>query len=641
MSDITANVVVSMPSQLFTLAQSFKAASNGTIYISVIDTPPGEMTNPTNSVQVYVENEDGTHTPVAQPIVINSGGYPVYNGQIAKFVTVQGHAMAVYDAYGAQQFYFPNLLKYDPDQLRQELAGPDGVDLVGGAAKQSDLDALSDHVDDVENSIYYSGKTAATLGKSLQAGTVLNIKCFGDSTMWGATNGNISVQSTNNPPKMLKEALFLLTGINNNVTNYGLNSTTLYDMMRGTDGSGKTFLQRLTESPCDIVYCNHGINDNQTGKDILTYRSDLINYVKQSRSNNAVPVLVTPNPNTPILTGTIANNKRLQLFVDVMRQVANDMAVDIVDQHDFFNHSTNVVSPSISFPDGVHPSDTAYRQAGYNLAIPLITCHTISMAGENAGLDGSQFYTNSTNYVIADHGAKCGPTFTFSKESIATGINFPVIFSTGQKAFQLNQLQWTGACIGSVFDNNDSVGTIYPQKQFGGTSISWDATTKFYRGMYAGLHVIGINVQNTTPSIGSDMTFSGVILPTLSIASATTTGNINYSTEWIGLGDAICFSAALADGGEIILSDFNGTKAASVKLTSGTLRLGLFLNGTETQGVNLGTGVTPGTFSMRFIINTTGVQCDVGILTATLTTTTNMPNLRLFNSGIPFVINKA
>lgn len=119
MSDITANVVVSMPSQLFTMARSFKAVANGKIYIGKIDTDP---VNPENQIQVYVENEDGSHVPVAQPIVINAAGYPVYNGQIAKFVTVQGHSMAVYDACGAQQFYFPNVLKYDPDQLRQELA---------------------------------------------------------------------------------------------------------------------------------------------------------------------------------------------------------------------------------------------------------------------------------------------------------------------------------------------------------------------------------------------------------------------------------------------------------------------------------------------------------------------------------------
>ncbi|MGX9547775.1 phage head-binding domain-containing protein, partial [Escherichia coli] len=109
MTDITANVIVSMPSQLFTMARSFKAVANGKIYIGKIDTDP---VNPENQIQVYVENEDGSHVPVSQPIIINSAGYPVYNGQIAKFVTVQGHSMAVYDAYGAQQFYFPNVLKY-------------------------------------------------------------------------------------------------------------------------------------------------------------------------------------------------------------------------------------------------------------------------------------------------------------------------------------------------------------------------------------------------------------------------------------------------------------------------------------------------------------------------------------------------
>lgn len=127
MTDITANVIVSMPSQLFTMARSFKAVANGKIYIGKIDTDP---VNPENQIQVYVENEDGSHVPVAQPIIINAAGYPVYNGQIAKFVTVQGHSMAVYDAYGAQQFYFPNVLKYDPDQLSSRLSSDDGASYI-------------------------------------------------------------------------------------------------------------------------------------------------------------------------------------------------------------------------------------------------------------------------------------------------------------------------------------------------------------------------------------------------------------------------------------------------------------------------------------------------------------------------------
>lgn len=117
MSDITANIVVSMPSQLFTLARSFKANANGKIYIGLIDTDP---VDPANQIPVYIENEDGSYVQVSQPIVINAGGYPVYNGQISKFVTVKGHSMAVYDQYGVQQFYYPNVLSYDPDQFSQK-----------------------------------------------------------------------------------------------------------------------------------------------------------------------------------------------------------------------------------------------------------------------------------------------------------------------------------------------------------------------------------------------------------------------------------------------------------------------------------------------------------------------------------------
>ncbi|EST61744.1 phage head-binding domain-containing protein [Escherichia coli] len=156
MSDITANVVVSMPSQLFTMAHSFKAVANGKIYIGKIDTDP---VNPENQIQVYVENEDGSHVPVSQPIIINAAGYPVYNGQIAKFVTVQGHSMAVYDAYGVQQFYFPNVLKYDPDQFSAEwlakMSAPDSYALFGTFSSIADLRAFTAYSSVKENGRVY------------------------------------------------------------------------------------------------------------------------------------------------------------------------------------------------------------------------------------------------------------------------------------------------------------------------------------------------------------------------------------------------------------------------------------------------------------------------------------------------------
>ncbi|MFW5393807.1 phage head-binding domain-containing protein, partial [Yersinia sp. 2544 StPb PI] len=128
MPDIIPNVVVSMPSQLFTMPRKFGAVFNGKIYIGLIDTDP---TIPSNQIQVFLENEDGSLVPMAQPIIINAGGYPVYNGQVSKFVTVEGHSMAVYDSLNVQQFYFPNVLKYDPDQFGQLIAGDAGAGKVG------------------------------------------------------------------------------------------------------------------------------------------------------------------------------------------------------------------------------------------------------------------------------------------------------------------------------------------------------------------------------------------------------------------------------------------------------------------------------------------------------------------------------
>ncbi|HIA1315253.1 TPA: phage tailspike protein [Salmonella enterica subsp. enterica serovar Muenchen] len=196
MTDITANVVVSMPSQLFTMARSFKAVANGKIYIGKIDTDP---VNPENQIQVYIENEDGSHVPVAQPIIINAAGYPVYNGQIAKFVTVQGHSMAVYDAYGTQQFYFPNVLKYDPDQLEYRLSQPDGYLLVGGLDEHYNLPAKFVVVDNEP----YNGDLKAALSEA-EAGTVfwLGKKTYNITGLYGTgrnTVENISIVGTGMP----------------------------------------------------------------------------------------------------------------------------------------------------------------------------------------------------------------------------------------------------------------------------------------------------------------------------------------------------------------------------------------------------------------------------------------------------------
>lgn len=132
------NYLVSMPSSPFSTPRAFKSVANGKIYIGNPDTDP---VNPANQIPVYVVNEDGTEVQVSQPIIINAGGFPVYNGQIMKFITKQNFSMAVYDAYGTQQYYWPDISQVDPAiamqeiiKLRSDLASSDsgfGGEMVG------------------------------------------------------------------------------------------------------------------------------------------------------------------------------------------------------------------------------------------------------------------------------------------------------------------------------------------------------------------------------------------------------------------------------------------------------------------------------------------------------------------------------
>ncbi|EBG8152804.1 phage tail protein [Salmonella enterica subsp. enterica] len=196
MTDITANVVVSNPRPIFTESRSFKAVANGKIYIGQIDTDP---VNPANQIPVYIENEDGSPVQITQPLIINAAGKIVYNGQLVKVVTVKGHSMAIYDAYGYQVDYIANVLKYDPDQLEYRLSQPDGYLLVGGLAEHYNLPAKFVVVDNEP----YNGDLKSALSEA-EAGTVfwLGKKTYNITGLYGTgrnTVENISIVGTGMP----------------------------------------------------------------------------------------------------------------------------------------------------------------------------------------------------------------------------------------------------------------------------------------------------------------------------------------------------------------------------------------------------------------------------------------------------------
>lgn len=109
-----------MPVDSFCMNRFLKNAEGGQIYVCKKGTPANAMNKKENFLKVYRE-EQGENILVAQPILLNQVGLPVINGNVVNILCPQEYALAIYDAYGEQQFYFPNILKYDPDQLRTEI----------------------------------------------------------------------------------------------------------------------------------------------------------------------------------------------------------------------------------------------------------------------------------------------------------------------------------------------------------------------------------------------------------------------------------------------------------------------------------------------------------------------------------------
>lgn len=130
-----SDILVTSPYRPFTLPNQFKAVFNGYVYCGTVDSVDPSV----SQVQAYKVNEDGSRIPVAQPLRTNAGGFLVYNGQPAKFVTDGNHSLLVRDSLGAQIWYEPDMANFDPQAFIQLLAGENGVDYVGGSFRQSDL----------------------------------------------------------------------------------------------------------------------------------------------------------------------------------------------------------------------------------------------------------------------------------------------------------------------------------------------------------------------------------------------------------------------------------------------------------------------------------------------------------------------
>lgn len=414
--------------------------------------------------------------------------------------------------------------------LRSDLASSapgKGVDLVYGAASDIELAATNGNVSAlstlVESRNYAKYTKAAELAKQLVAGGTFVIDCYGDSTMWGATAGNTGKQNTHNPPATLRLTILNLTGVDLTVNNRGISGTTIAQMLAGTDGSGSTFAAKMASTAATLIYCNHGINDSQLDNDIHQYRLNVIEFVRLCRLNNKVPVLVTPNINPAVPSAAIiteAKSKRLRNYVKVMREVAHDLDVDLVDNFYYYEQTSRMVSPVTLVPDGAHPSTEGYKMSGRNMAIPLVSAHTLRKAWDKAGLANSTYFDNITN--TRQYQTTGTPFNRFEgnlsgvRTAALTGINMAVVLDcpTDDTVLAVYGLQWASGTISDLYENGSAIGT-----EFGGqinqynnvSTIDWDACYIPPRcKLYAGLHVIGmLSSTATTGASGEGFALSG------------------------------------------------------------------------------------------------------------------------------------
>ncbi|WP_250110289.1 phage head-binding domain-containing protein [Escherichia coli] len=385
MTDITANVIVSMPSQLFTMARSFKAVANGKIYIGKIDTDP---VNPENQIQVYVENEDGSHVPVSQPIIINAAGYPVYNGQIAKFVTVQGHSMAVYDAYGAQQFYFPNVLKYDPDQFEQrfmdEISSPDGYKIIGGLeARLSVYDiaaADGERNSDQLNSVFAEFKgTPVKIYSSVPLTFTIDKEThlYGDFDLsnctFNLTNGKVVYKDERDDDSYIKEV---------NISTYPLNElTSVFSCVEDLTGWGNSLVKIISPTEVDLYRLIGGVfSPRYKGEVNFMTKSGELAYSLKNTYNDPVTCTLFKLPTKrnkivlPRFTGQFSRYAFdiQRSLVDVEIVYLNDMGMTATDSNIFGSSTTYGVNWRLTSA-GITKTDNNSR---YTVAMEYTLKHT-------------------------------------------------------------------------------------------------------------------------------------------------------------------------------------------------------------------------------------------------------------------------
>ena len=377
--------------------------------------------------------------------------------------------------------------------------------------------------------------TCSDIAKRLSDGEDLTIACFGDSTMYGYLVGGATsdVQDPNNPPASLNRTLAHIYRYSGKVINAGISGSNMNDLMKGAVSFETKISSGGVAGDAVVIYCNMGINNCQSNMPIDEFKQNYFDFVSICRRRGKVPVIVTPNPINPFLGGDPRESTQIDMYAQVMRDVAAATGCDLVDNYYWTKQTAKRYTETILVPDGIHPSTDLYKQLGRNLAIPLVSANTLYKAGDIASVSGSSYLDTQSSGILRQDQTRTGIGYNAKRSAIKTGINCAVIFNEPFEYISFMGLQWENGArmqVG-VQDNTSPWGFPRCGKSYGTIGIyKWDTDFVVETDAMAGLNVLYwlFDTTDTRPTNNAAV-LSGFAVPNKEVRSGIVPPTIDSS----------------------------------------------------------------------------------------------------------------
>lgn len=377
--------------------------------------------------------------------------------------------------------------------------------------------------------------------------TATAIWCFGDSTMWGATVGDLTTQSASAPPTVLQSTLRAYYGNTScTVTNKAKSGTRISQMIDGTDGNGATFEDLIGASSAKIIYLNHCINSCASGDSPEDYKADLKEACRIVREAGMVMILCTPGPVLPYGDGEAWKCELLKTYVDMMRLVAIEEHVTLVDNYAWSLKmlASGRITALELIGDWAHPMNATYAAFGRNMAIPLLRPVGWMSAGQQY-LYAAEDCVLASNVTVASAAPNSVAGISkITPNSGAQSIRFPVVIADNDLDLYIAHPVWSsGASTVTLKIDGTSIATDY--SMYGndyGSLFLQDYETRIASQLVPGLHLIEITVTS-----GSAGLYYARVRPTLTPPESTLRGTPTIKTRKQWLQDVEFTSTGTAD----------------------------------------------------------------------------------------------